>query len=313
MSNSLPEVTRTYINPHLDSTRWRIYTPRANDIVVTTSYKCGTTFTQQILYNMLVRNTFEDEHFPKIDTASPWIDARFHSESLEVVEERLEKMTHRRFLKSHLPLDGLPYFSELKYLIVARDPRDVFMSLVNHYGAYTDLMFKMLEWDGQPQQPRYEGDIKSLWRNWISKGWFTWEQEGYPFWQNMGHTQSYWNYKHLSNFMFLHYGDMIADTPKQIRRIADFIDHSMTDEEVEAVANAVSFKRVKAQAIAETEANKDLPDAFEGGQATFINKGSNGRWRDVLDEEDLQMYRTTRDKVLTPDCATWLEKGGEVR
>lgn len=313
MTEDLPQVTRTYVNPHLDSTRWRIYEPRPDDIIVTTSYKCGTTFTQQILYNMLVRNTFEDEHFPDIDSASPWIDARFHHESLESVGERIEKMEHRRFLKSHLPLDGLPYFPEVKYLIVARDPRDVFMSLVNHYGAYTDLMFKLLEWDGEPHMPRYDGDIKALWRNWISKGWFEWEQEGFPFWQNMGHTQSYWNFRHLPNFLFLHYGDMIADTPREIRRIADFINHEMTDEEVKAVADAVSFKRVKEQAVAETEANRGQPDAFEGGQATFINKGSNGRWHDVLNEEDLEMYRATRDKVLTPDCAKWLEEGGEVR
>lgn len=112
--------------------------------------------------------------------------------------------------------------------------------------------------------------------------------------------------------MFLHYGDMISDTPREIHRIAEFIGHRMADDEVEAVARAVSFKRVKEQAVAESDANRDRPDAFEGGQATFINKGNNGRWRDVLSEKDLEMYRDTRDKVLTPDCARWLEEGGEV-
>ncbi len=311
-SQKLPEVTRTYISPHLDSTRWEVYSPRADDIIVTTSYKCGTTFTQQILYNMLVRNTFDDEQFPQIDQASPWIDARFHQDSKDELRKTLEELPHRRFIKSHLPLDGLPYFPEAKYLIVARDPRYVFMSLLNHYGAYTDLMYQLLQWEGEPQQPRYDGDPLALWRKWISKGWFAWEQEGYPFWQNMGHTQSCWNFEHLPNFMFLHYSDMVGDTSAIVRRIADFIEHPMTDDDVDAVTRAVSFKRVKEQAVAESEATKGQPDAFAGGQATFINKGSNGRWRDLLGEEELAMYRTTRDKVLTPDCARWLEEGGGV-
>ncbi len=312
MRKQVPEVTRTYINPHLDSTRWEIYTPRHDDLVVTTSYKCGTTFTQQILYNMLVQNTYEAEHFPEIDTISPWIDARFHPESKSELRELVEQMPGRRFLKSHLPLDGLPYFPEVKYLIIARDPRDVFMSLVNHYGTYTDLTYQALVWDGEPQMPRYDGDVRTLWRNWISRGWFDWEQEGYPFWQNMGHTRSYWRYRNLPNFLFLHYADMIRDTPAAIRRIADFIDHRLDDDEVADIARAVSFKRVKEQAIAETQATRDEPQGFIGGQASFINKGTNGRWRNLLNEEDLELYRATRDRVLPPDCARWLEEGGEV-
>ena len=45
----LPEISRTYRNHHLDSTLWREYEPRPGDVIVTTSYKSGTTFTQQIL------------------------------------------------------------------------------------------------------------------------------------------------------------------------------------------------------------------------------------------------------------------------
>ncbi len=306
----LPRVTRTYLNPHLDSTRWQVFQPRADDIVITTSYKCGTTFTQQIMYNLLIRDTYEDEQFPEIGEVSPWVDARFIPVPKDALGKQLEAMTHRRFLKSHLPLDGLPYHESVKYLIVARDPRDVFMSLLNHYGAYTDFFYTMLAWDGQPQMPRFSGDVKQLWKDWISRGWFDWEQEGYPFWSNMHHTQSYWDYRQRPNFLFLHYADMLADTPATVRRIADFIEHDVSDEQVLRIAEAVSFKRVKAQAVVASAATKDEPQAFEGGQATFINKGTNGRWRDVLDSEDLAMYRATRDKVLTPDCATWLEEGG---
>ena len=44
-----PERTRTYQNHHLDSTRWDAVTPRPDDIIITTAYKAGTTWTQRIV------------------------------------------------------------------------------------------------------------------------------------------------------------------------------------------------------------------------------------------------------------------------
>ena len=49
---------------------------------------------------------------------------------------------------------------------------------------------------------------------------------------------------------------------------------------------------------------------FDGGAQTFINKGSNGRWRDVLTAEELSTYDKHIAKTLTPECANWLENGG---
>ena len=277
------------------------------DIVVTTSYKCGTTFTQQILYNMLVRNTANDEVFPALDEVSPWVDARFWPVSKDELKQWLPTVTQPRFLKSHLPLDGLPYFDHVKYIIVGRDPRDVFMSLVNHYGNYTDLAYEAMQGEGLEPIPRFDGDIKGLWRNWISKGWFEWEQEGYPFWSNMHHTQSYWDYRHLPNFLFVHYADLRSDLEASIRTIAHFVECDLSDTEVTQIASAVSFDKVKAQAVNESSQTSREKDIFKGGQATFINKGTNNRWRDVLSAEDLSLYEATRDRVLTPECAAWLE------
>lgn len=310
--SKIPEVTRTYINHHLDSTRWGIYHPRADDIIVTTSYKSGTTYTQQILYNLLVESTSEMEVYPDFGMASPWIDAR-HWGPKEDLGTLLESQEHRRFLKSHLPLDGLPYFPEVKYIIVARDARDVFMSLLNHYGAYTDSSYAELNSEGVEPLPRYRGDPHALFEQWITRGWFEWEQEGYPFWAHMGHVQSYWDYRHLPNFMFLHYRDMVKDVAGTVVKICDFIERPIDDKELQQVVRAVSFDRVKQQAKTSTERQEGEMDGFfDGGTATFINKGTNGRWRDFLTEEELALYRETRDRVLSPDCARWLEQGGEV-
>ncbi len=76
MSDALPKVTREYINHHLDSTRWRAFEPRDDDIIVTTSYKSGTTWMQHILRLLIFK---DDATAPHARDASPWLDARFHA------------------------------------------------------------------------------------------------------------------------------------------------------------------------------------------------------------------------------------------
>jgi aryl sulfotransferase len=53
----------------------------------------------------------------------------------------------------------------------------------------------------------------------------------------------------------------------------------------------------------------DGPEFFRGGFKTFFFKGSNGRWRDLLTADDLTLYEEAKKRVLSPDCAEWLERG----
>ena len=69
-----PTLNRTYRNHHLDSTRWEHFTPRDGDIVVSTSYKSGTTWMQMIVRHLLFENT---EGLAPVMQLSPWIDASF--------------------------------------------------------------------------------------------------------------------------------------------------------------------------------------------------------------------------------------------
>jgi aryl sulfotransferase len=310
MSDAKPQVTRVYQNHHLDSTRWKDFQPRDGDIIVTTSYKSGTTFTQCILASLILGGI---ESLAEVeDEISPWIDSRAEPEPLARTYARIEAQTHQRFIKSHLALDGLPYFENVHYLVVARDPRDVFMSFANHYGNYTEFAYQQFNDPDRPGDPlpSFETDIHKLWRNWISRGWFDWESEGYPFWGNLHHTQSYWQFRHLPNLHFMHYADMLEDLPGAIRRIAAWIGHPVSEPEVERVAAEANFASMKQKAVQADEQASDGRQFFAGGNASFINKGTNGRWRQVLTDEDLALYQATRTKVLTPDCAEWLENGG---
>ena len=49
-------------------------------------------------------------------------------------------------------------------------------------------------------------------------------------------------------------------------------------------------------------------DLFEGGAERFFFKGTNGRWRDVLTAEDLELYERAASE-LDPELRNWLENG----
>src|SRR5271155_5122140 len=134
-----PKPTRRYFSHHLDSSRWASVPLRAGDIIVATSPKSGTTWTQRII-SVLIHG----QHLPEpLFTLCPWIDARFFPISLDVLATRVAAQPYRRSLKSHLPFDALPYDTKVRYICVGRDGRDVALSLHNHYSGFTD---QVIEW-----------------------------------------------------------------------------------------------------------------------------------------------------------------------
>ena len=178
MSNAQPARQHVYQNHHLDSTRWDQIELRPSDIVISTAYKAGTTFTQTIVGNLIFWRSEQPEVLLSV---SPWIEMR--RKPIEEVSALIESQTHRRFLKSHVGLDGIPYRDDVQYIYVGRDPRDVFMSLWNHYSNHAPGFFDMLNTVpnriGDPF-PACPDDIRELWRQWITRGWFSWESDGYP-------------------------------------------------------------------------------------------------------------------------------------
>jgi len=299
----LPQVEHIYQHHHLDSTRWNYFTPRDDDIVISTSYKAGTTFTQTIVGNLLYPN---DDMPGPATVISPWVDMRIFP--LELALGQLEAQKDRRFIKTHLPLDGLPFFPNVKYIMVGRDPRDVFMSLLNHWGSHTDHFFGMMNGvpgrQGDPFFP-FDGNIKQAWKIWMTKGWFEWESDGYPMWSHLHHCETWWRYKDLPNIKLIHYSDLLADLEGEMRDIAQFLDIELSEEQWPAVVNRCTFATVKKDPE-KVVGNMDF--GFKGGADTFINKGTNNRWHGVLDERDLKLYGTAMKK-LPADCANWLQNG----
>jgi aryl sulfotransferase len=308
MNAELPKKLHEYQNHVvLDSTRWSVYNHRPGDIIISTSYKTGTTWTQTIVANLI----FQDGALPApVDTMSPWLDMAIPP--LDVISQGLEAQTHRRVIKSHLPLDGLPYFETARYIVVGRDTRDVFMSIWNHHSGYTDQLKEMMKDRAKvtgTEFPQYE-NLHEMLKDWVAKSAFEWESSGFPYWSHLHHAQTWWDYRHLPNILLVHYTDLLADPEGQIRRMAKYLDIAIDEKLLPGILERISFNSMK------ENFNMIMPGAdhaFRGGAQTFMNKGVNGRWRGVLTDAELEQCRAAVERELTPDCAAWLEHGGVER
>jgi aryl sulfotransferase len=103
--------------------------------------------------------------------------------------------------------------------------------------------------------------------------------------------------------LLLHFADLKRDLPGEIRRIAAFLDIPIDDAAFPAIVEHASFDYMKRNAA------KSVPlgGAFwDGGAQTFIHKGTNGRWRDVLSAEEIGRYDDIAGRELGNACAAWL-------
>jgi aryl sulfotransferase len=103
--------------------------------------------------------------------------------------------------------------------------------------------------------------------------------------------------------MFVHYGDLLADTEFEMRRIAAFLDIEVDDDLWPVLVADVGIDAMRAEA---GQGEDSLSLFFRGGTSTFFNKGTNGRWRDVLTDDDLAMYDAAATE-LEPELRAWLE------
>ncbi|MDP9225074.1 MAG: sulfotransferase domain-containing protein, partial [Actinomycetota bacterium] len=95
--------------------------------MISTPSKCGTTWMQTIVGMLLLDRT--DLGAP-ISSISPWLDMLIRTD--DEVFGVLDGQSHRRFIKTHTPLDGVPRRQSVTYIAVVRHPLDVALSDRDH-------------------------------------------------------------------------------------------------------------------------------------------------------------------------------------
>jgi aryl sulfotransferase len=300
--------TRTYHTAIMDSRQWDGFEMRDDDIVIATYPKCGTTWTQRVVDLLVFQNT---DTRPIMEN-SVWLDSRIfapHEENLVT----LAAQTHRRYIKSHLPFDALPIYDGVKYVHVARDGRDAFLSWHNHVRGFTPEtkmkvgMIVMNDPD-LPKEPPPEApeDPQLMYQGWIAQAEAEPRTGPGADLSYFDFETTYWRERNRKNMLMVHYADMKADLEGEMRRISDFLEIDTPPERLKALAAAAQFESMKAQGPALLPR---IGEHFDLGSERFLNRGVNGRWRDVLTETDLARYAAVVQRKLTPACADWLEKG----
>lgn len=255
-SSAWPTKTRDLQTAIFDSTRWNDFKYRDDDIIVVTWGKSGTTWMQQIVSQLVLGAPEGVEGLHD----SPWLDMRIFP--LDEVLAQLEAQTHRRFIKTHLPVDAIGLSSRTKYIYVGRDTRDVVWSAYNHHAGFT-----------------------------LS-----------PFW---GHVRDWWAAARLPNVLLVHFNDLKNDLEREARRVADFLEIDVGESLWPAIVEHCGFDYMQRE-MAKVE---QLDQIFTGGGKTFVFKGTNGRWKDVLSAEEIARCDEVAARELAPDCADWLRTG----
>jgi aryl sulfotransferase len=109
--------------------------------------------------------------------------------------------------------------------------------------------------------------------------------------------------------LLVHYNDLKADLDGEMRRIASFLDIPIDEAVWPSLVTAASFASMRA---AGEELMPQTKAMFPDGSQRFFNKGVNGRWREVLTEDDLALYDAKVRQKFSPALAAWLEGGSLV-
>lgn len=291
-----PVKARELQNHHFDSTIWNDFQFRDDDIIIATYAKSGTTWMQQIVAQMLFRGD------PDLAVAemSPWLDLRVPPKAVKL--PLVEAQTHRRILKTHLPVDALVYSPKGKYIYIGRDGRDVLWSMYNHHANANQAFYAALnDTPGRvgPPFPLPPQDIRQYWREWM-------DNDGYPFWPFWENIRSWWQIRELPNILLVHFNALKRDMPGEMRRIANFLDIPVDETRWPDILKYCSFDWMK------NNGTKTVPlgGAFwNGGAQTFINKGVNGRWINTLTAAESAEYEARAISELGAECAQWLANG----
>ncbi len=262
----------------------------------------------QRIVGLLIFQSINPEPIMQI---SAWIDRRF-PQPIEAVITQIEAQQHRRFLKSHLPLDGLPFYDEVKYIHVARDGRDACMSFHNHGTGFTEQMLAGLDKAGLEDEtvgrpyPRPLNDPSEFFHRWITQGEVPGHEDGSPSMSFFHLEQTWWDVRIHPNVLLVHYNDLKTDISGEMKRIADFLCISVKAEHWPELVEAAGFEAMRRDGAALMSTGASI---FKEGSERFFFKGTNERWRGIISADDLAIYKAKAEAKFSPECARWVAKG----
>jgi aryl sulfotransferase len=296
-----------YRNVVFDNARWDGFPFRADDIVISTPPKSGTTWMQMLC----AMSIFDAVSFDRpLADISPWVDMQTNSRDDVVVS--LQEQQHRRFMKTHTPLDGVPVAQGVTYICVGRDPRDVALSFQHHWENLDLAAFMGARAIAVGTDDLAElGPLPTLPEDPLERFWLWVDAEpgqyvGPALVDVLHHVQTFWDRRHDPRVELFHYSDLLADLPGEFRRLGDVLSIEIGDQRVYELTAAASFDRMRQRA---DELVPDVRNRIWQSNRDFFHKGTDGQWRELLDDSGLRRYRRRVDALVAPDVSAWAHGG----
>jgi hypothetical protein len=300
---------RQYRSVIADSARWEGFLFRDGDIVLSSPVKCGTTWVQMICAVLIFQRATLGT---TLDIISPWLEML--TRPLGGVLRDLERQTHRRFIKSHTPLDGLPYDPRVTYVCIARDPRDVALSFCNHIENMDIGAFLAAR-----QSAAGDDDLADLLTEVAPTGL---ESERQRFWwwidaeasangtaQGLSgmihHLATFWEARAWRNVLLLHYQELQEDLEGQMRRLSNRLSLDIPERLWPPLVHAASFDEMRRRA---DELAPNVTELLWFDNARFFNRGTSGQWRDLLSKDDLRRYKERVMGLASPELERWIHR-----
>ncbi len=294
----VPVAPYRYQSHDEDSARWTDFRFRDGDIVISTRSKSGTTWMQMICALLI----FQTAELPaRLTELSPWLD--WLGTPRDQVVAQLDAQTHRRFIKTHTPLDGIPIDPRAAYIVVARHPLDAAMSAY-HQGANLDRA-RLAELTGNPSpaQPAERPSAHDWLVDWIAAD--VDPRDHLDSLPGIGHhLTDAWARRDEPNIVLVHYDDLINDLEREMRGLADRLGITVPSARWPALIEGAGFDhmRSRAEELAPDPANILID------RDRFFRGGRSGGGRGLLTPGELETYEAHMAALVAPDLLAWLHR-----
>ncbi|MBT0956680.1 sulfotransferase domain-containing protein [Alphaproteobacteria bacterium KMM 3653] len=283
---------KLYLGPLTDNRRWDHLTLRPDDIIVVTPPKSGTTWMQTIIALLL---SGDPEVETELMVKMPWVDIRLRD--MAPIADHLEAMPHRRSMKSHTPLDGLPLHPQAQYICVFRHPLDTHFSMRRHMQNMPISWFD--HWFPQD-------DPDTTFRRFLDGGAEGFDGDAAPLAHILRHFHCAKAMAERPNVTLFHYADMTRDLPATFDKLANLLGTPHPHALMQRLIQTASFDHMKSNAA------RFAPSGGKGmmrSDSDFFHSGSSGKWQGKLTADQLSAYDSIMQAALTEDERAWLEYG----
>ena len=198
-------------------------------------------------------------------------------------------------------MDGVPVDARATYIVVARHPLDMAVSLY-HQGDNLDRR-RLAELTGEPARPSTPRPSVHEWLvRWTETETTAVEQPD-SLVGVLHHLTDAWA-RDPSIVLLVHYDDLLADLAGEMRRVADRLGIEVPEAVWPSLVDAATFDRMRSRS-AELVPNRlgVLKDP-----AAFFRRGTSGAGRDLLSPDELATYEERVASLAPPDLVAWLHR-----